>query len=212
MSDYTTPAREQEQPQVEYRDLAHLGFPHYRVGDDASVWSRKNNKWKPRLTWRLLNQYRDSKGYARLQLSGEAGIVTVCVHHLVLKAFVGPKPEGMECRHLDGNPANNRLSNLCWGTPRENQADKARHGTMLTGTRAHGARLSEDDVREIRRRKAAGEHRSVIAAHFKIHVTYVNAIARGAIWAWLSAEPPAGRNYSERALKRLGRQPTEGQS
>jgi hypothetical protein len=57
---------------------------------------------------------------------------TTQVHRLVLAAFVGPCPDGMECRHLDGNPANNRIENLCWGTRAENNADRVRHGTGLT--------------------------------------------------------------------------------
>lgn len=51
-------------------------------------------------------------------------------HRLVLEAFIGPCPEGMECRHLDGDAGNNRLENLAWGTPIENGEDKVRHGTM----------------------------------------------------------------------------------
>ena len=49
------------------------------------------------------------------------------VHRLVLEAFVGPMPEAMETRHLDGNPANNCLDNLRYGTRAENEADKRLH-------------------------------------------------------------------------------------
>ena len=42
------------------------------------------------------------------------------VHQLVLEAFVGPCPEGHEVLHLDHNPANNKLSNLKYGTRSEN--------------------------------------------------------------------------------------------
>lgn len=79
------------------------------------------------------------------------------VHRLVLEAFVGPCPEGMECRHLDGNPANNRLDNLCWGTRRENCEDAVRHGTAfmfpgqesMRGEANLAAKLTESVVREI---------------------------------------------------------------
>jgi len=53
------------------------------------------------------------------------------VHHLVLTTFVSCKPNGLECRHLDGNPKNNVISNLAWGTRRENTFDKARHGGKI---------------------------------------------------------------------------------
>lgn len=42
------------------------------------------------------------------------------VHQLVLEAFVGLCPEGHEVLHLDHNPANNKLSNLKYGTRSEN--------------------------------------------------------------------------------------------
>jgi len=51
-----------------------------------------------------------------------------CVHELVLLAFVGPKPFKHECRHLNGNPADNRLENLAWGTRSQNIKDKTTHG------------------------------------------------------------------------------------
>lgn len=54
----------------------------------------------------------------------------VWVHVLVLEAFVGPCPPRMECRHLNGNPADNRLENLRWGTRKENSADRKAHGRL----------------------------------------------------------------------------------
>ena len=54
-------------------------------------------------------------------------------HQLILFAFVGPKPNGMECRHLNGNPADNRLENLVWGTRRENVFDSIKHGVFPKG-------------------------------------------------------------------------------
>lgn len=55
------------------------------------------------------------------------------IHRLVLETFVGPCPEGMECRHLDNDPKNNRLENLCWDTERNNQHDRVANGTTSVG-------------------------------------------------------------------------------
>lgn len=62
---------------------------------------------------------------------------TVKVHHLVLKTFVGPRPEGMQGCHNDGNRVNNRLSNLRWDTQSANQLDAVRHGTHALAARTH---------------------------------------------------------------------------
>lgn len=51
------------------------------------------------------------------------------VHRVILRTFVGPCPEGMEAGHLDGDARNNRLENLAWVTPKENEDHKWGHGT-----------------------------------------------------------------------------------
>lgn len=84
------------------------------------------------------------RGYLTVNLSrGEAGSRTQHVHTLVLSAFVGPRPEGMEARHLDGNPANNSIANLAWGTHSENNLDRVRHGTHHLASRTHCPRGHE---------------------------------------------------------------------
>jgi len=52
------------------------------------------------------------------------------IHRLVLETFIGKRPKGMVCRHLDGNSCNNKLSNLKWGTQKENIADAFKHGRL----------------------------------------------------------------------------------
>ena len=52
----------------------------------------------------------------------------VRVHRLVLEAFVGPAPDGMDGCHRDDDKDNNTLDNLYWGTRAENMADQVRNG------------------------------------------------------------------------------------
>lgn len=70
-----------------------------------------------------------NKGYKQVQLVDATGQPTCRrVHLLVLEAFHGSRPEGMQARHLNGIAGDNRLSNLEWGTPRQNVEDRKRHG------------------------------------------------------------------------------------
>ena len=72
------------------------------------------------------------------------------VHNLVLIAFVGPPPPGMEGSHDDGDKDNNRLTNLLYKTHVDNCADKLRHGTQHFGERHAAAKLTTAQVVEIR--------------------------------------------------------------
>lgn len=68
-------------------------------------------------------------GHLAVRLRSRDRVFRSGVHQLVLEAFVGPRPEGHEGCHHDGDPTNNRLDNLHWGTKSENNLDRVRHGT-----------------------------------------------------------------------------------
>ena len=111
---------------------------------------RGPQRWKGCLLTAKINHNRS--GYRQVALTRKGHPHYAYVHRLVLEAFVGPCPAGMETAHGDGNSSNNALSNLRWATPPNNHADKVQHGTDPKGERNGMARLTEDDVREIRRR------------------------------------------------------------
>lgn len=111
----------------------------------------------------------DSDGYAIVGLADTVQRrLTITVHKLVLRAFRGPAPKGTQCRHHDGDRRNNRLTNLSWGTVQQNHDDKRRHGTMAKGSSIGQSKLTEDQVREMRRRAVAGERKRSIAREFGV--------------------------------------------
>lgn len=122
-------------------------------------------------------------------------IVTLCdannrhhtraVHRLVLETYVGPKQQGQECRHLDGNIRNNALTNLCWGTAAENMADKIAHGTWVRGSRVGNSRLTEQQVREIKARLTEKESHASIALDYGVKTVTISAISSGRNWSWI---------------------------
>lgn len=70
---------------------------------------------------------------------------------IVLETFIGERPEGKECCHKDGNPTNNHIENLYWGTSKENTADQILHGRLLKVKReSKYTKLTQEQVDEIR--------------------------------------------------------------
>lgn len=72
---------------------------------------------------RILAHDFDRHGYPRIGLHVGGMTKRFLVHHLVLHAFVGSKPDGMEVRHLNDVRSDNRLANLVYGTRSQNMFD-----------------------------------------------------------------------------------------
>jgi hypothetical protein len=84
-----------------------------------------------------LKGVRQITGYLGVNLGRRNKRYAHMVHVLVCEAFHGPRPEGMQVRHLNGNETDNRASNLAWGTRSENEIDKVHHGTQYNVNKTH---------------------------------------------------------------------------
>lgn len=175
---------------VHYRDLTALGFPGYRVGDDGSVWTCRKRVWigyRRGLTtvigdtWKPLKLSANWSGHLRVELSGRRKRF---VHRLVLEAFVGPCPVGMQCCHFpDRNPANNSLSNLRWDTAVANCRDAVIHQPLSRRGDNHvNASLTSGIVAAIRRRYESGEKQAHIASSLGLDRSQVWRIVRRKTW------------------------------
>lgn len=126
------------------------GFSRYRVSNIGRVTNRRGLVLKPHVK-------KDSRGanveYLRVRLRSDSGVYkNLRIHRLVLLAFVGPPPSEKHVgAHIDGNSRNNWLMNLKWATPKENEKDKAVHGTKVFGTAIPNAKLNPAAVRRIRK-------------------------------------------------------------
>lgn len=87
------------------------------------------------LRGRVLKPAVGSHGYLEVVLCRDGVRRTYCVHVLVLRAFVGPPPLGMECCHKNGVRSDPHLQNLRWGTRASNLGDMREHGTHHYGSR-----------------------------------------------------------------------------
>ncbi|KKM63619.1 hypothetical protein LCGC14_1509590 [marine sediment metagenome] len=148
--------------------------------------SRGGKRYTRRINFRLLKPY-TRHGYLMTNLGAGGKSWTRPIHQLVLFAFVGPREEGMVCRHLNGIKTDNRLANLCWGTHKENSEDAVRHGhthhPVMIGTNNTRAKITDDDVRVIRRRIRHGERHADIASDYDLTRAAVSHIGRRFTWA-----------------------------
>ena len=121
-------------------------------------------------------------GYKRVCLSKNNIKKDFFVHFLVLSSFVGPRKDGFQCCHNNGNKTDNRLINLRWDTTKANHADKHKHGTALVGTKHHQCKLSDNEVLRIREMANDGTKITDIANIFGVSRKNIRCISSYKTW------------------------------
>lgn len=142
----------------------------YSVSENGTIYSN-GVPLKPRP---------NQKGYFRVVYNRKDEYI----HRLVWSAFNGPIPPGLQVRHLNGDPSDNRLSNLAIGTQSDNEMDKRRHGTDPRGERHGSCRLSLEEVLLIRELWVSGVSARGIKSRLNLPVSEgnVHAVATGISW------------------------------
>lgn len=153
-------------------------FPDYYVSDFGRVASCRGSEIV------FLKLWRQGRGYlcATLSMGMKEWARTFLVHKLVLTAFRGPCPKGCESRHLDGDKNNNALTNLEWGTPKQNHDDKVAHGTATVGVRNGRSKLDPEKVREIKRRLVLGDSGEQLGREFGVSGPAISDIRHNVTW------------------------------
>jgi hypothetical protein len=134
----------------------------------------------------VLKQNLDTTGRFHVTLFKDGKGETRQVHKLVKNTFHGPTPEGLIVRHGKRRHKCNELSNLEFGTYSQNNGlDRKRDGTLLRGEKHPLAKLTETDVRSIRRLLKAGWPQKDIAKIFGVTRYAITDIKRGKSWSHL---------------------------
>lgn len=176
-----------EQTSEEWRNIGEIGYEVSNFGRVRTFLNTRRNiisKSKILKPWQSGRKYNNGKrGAVQVVICTEKGHNKKKVHHLVLEAFVGLCPEGMECAHKDGNILNNRLDNLEWTTHIENEKHKKRHKTLLYGEKATCVKLTEKKVQDIKKLLRQGKlTQPEIAERFSVSREAVTGINIGRNW------------------------------
>jgi DNA-directed RNA polymerase specialized sigma24 family protein len=109
--------------------------------------------------------------------------VTRRIHNLVLTAFIGQRPRGMQACHFpDSDTGNNRLDNLRWDTASSNYNDRRHHGTSNSGERNGSAKIERKHAEAIRRLRKTGMTYRELGERFGVSTSNAQSICQG--WTW----------------------------
>ena len=134
------------------------------------------------LIGRHLTQILNETGYMRVCITVGGKKRSMAVHSVVALGFIGPRPEGMNVNHKNGNKTDNRPENLEYTTPKQNTQHALRNGLLAVGERQGSSKLTDDGVREIRRLHSLGESPTKTAKKFKVSKGCVEQVVYGTSW------------------------------
>ena len=155
-------------------------YKNYYVDKNGNVYHIK--KLKPQIKRQKNRQ--NSKGYhsVGLYIRSKNKYLWRLIHHLILETFVGLRKPNQQTRHLNGNPHDNRLKNLKWGTSKENIQDTFDHGNWLVGEKSSQAKLSEKEIIQMRKLRKKGLFYYKIAKKFNISRSQAFRIINNQSW------------------------------
>lgn len=155
----------------------------YQVSDFGRIKSLNYNHTKRE---QILKPHKDNRKRLHVILHKNGVRKTSHVHKLVMEAFVGPCPKGMEICHNDGNPENNYIKNLRYDTHKNNIKDKIKHGTLLYGQKHPWAKVDNKQALEIKKLAEKGDiTQAEIGKLYNIKGNTVSSIKTGTNWKHL---------------------------
>lgn len=153
---------------------------HYIINSIGDIMTVKFKRARP------LKTFERVKGYMGVDLFKNDQKKCLYVHRLVAMAFIENPMSLAQINHIDGNPANNSVTNLEWCTGSENQLHKIRVLRRDQGSSRSSAKLTEVDVGVIVRDRSAGQTCKEIGLRYGVADTTISRIVRGKRWVHVS--------------------------
>ncbi|ODA69526.1 HNH endonuclease [Streptomyces sp. AVP053U2] len=122
-----------------------------------------------------------STGYLHIAIAEGHRVRRVYAHRVIWEHVHGAIPDGMQINHINGRKADNRIGNLELVTPAGNVQHAYDTGliTPVCGSRNGNAKLTTDQVLQIRQRQRAGEQQQSLAVEYGVSKAQVCRIVSG---------------------------------
>ena len=153
------------------------GYSWRAASDDGRIWKCRGSHGAPLGQWTPCETF-TQRGYPKVSVDHRPRFI----HRLILLAFVGPCPEGMEVSHLNGNRFDSRLTNLKYETHVDNNGRRFDHGTVLKGDSHPNRKLGSVAVCSIRKMAEEGVPNRTTAAQFSVSISTIQKIVNGSYW------------------------------
>lgn len=179
---------------MEWRSVGDaVGYEVSDCGDVRSIdrdviWKRRGIEEIRTYKGRVLKPFLTNKGYFSVVLSVGNERIVRFVHRLVGQAFIPLADGKLHINHKNGITTDNRVCNLEWVTPSENQYHRARALCKAVGESHYKAKLTESDVSEIRAAVAGGATQLSMAKKFEVSAQQIHRIVKNKSWA--TESPP----------------------
>lgn len=146
--------------------------PNYEVSPVGKV---RNKRTKNHLATAQVS------GYLRVSMSYQGKSYHRLVHRLVAEAFLeNPNNYPFVC-HVDDDKSNNKVTNLYWGTQKQNCADRDGY-TGLNPKENKSVTLTKEDVKKIRALLKTDKTQVEIASMFKVSPKTISSINTNKRW------------------------------
>lgn len=150
----------------------------YEVSNAGNLRNKRNGN--------VLKGSLSTKGYRVVYMASKGLRLRMTLHSLVMLAWIGPRPAGMQIDHIDGDRLNNAANNLRYVTPKQNIHATIARGAHAFGTKNGQAKLTEKQVRFLRNQKATANAKGIrfwgvlrFAAELGIDPSQIRRIVRG---------------------------------
>jgi len=127
-------------------------------------------------TQHILHARKGSTGYRSVHFKYKGRNKQRLIHHVVMEAFVGPRPEGMVVNHKDHDKTHNALSNLEYLTYSDNNRYSVRRGD-----RHPFSKFSDGEIEGARLLSEAGVHQSFIYNTLGCSQSHISNVVRGLV-------------------------------